>query len=292
MIDIVTLGRILVSGTVLGSLYTLMSIGLTIIWGTVGILNFAHGVVISWGAYIFYLLSELLGINFWLSIIISICASFCIGALLELLIFRPFRGRPGEMINTIYGSLALANILTIVALILFGPRYKKLPYILSGYLEINNIRLMSYHELFLIMFTISVLLIFWIFLKINKYGMAMRALSQDRLAAQLMGINVNRVYLLTISIGCTFAGIAGIFLGSIHFVSPYMGEIPLIIAFVVIVFGGLGSIKGTIISAYVLGIVQALAGYFLGLGWAMPIFFLFMMLTILFRPTGLLGERL
>jgi len=288
--DLMIIINLLIAGIFLGALYALMSTGLTLIWGTVGILNFAHGAIITLGGYMVWVGLQYVGLNYVLSLVIVIMFSLFLGFILELFIFRPFRGKTGEFMNTIYCSLAFAESMAGIILIVFGPRYKKLPYISTGVIKVSNIIIMTTHELVLVILSISILISFWIFLKKHKYGLAMRAISQDRFAAQLMGINLNKVYLLTVGVGCLFAGVSGAFLGTVYFLSPHLGDMPLVFAFVIIVFGGLGSIQGTIAAAFILGLFQSTVGYLLGLGWSAAIFFLFMMLTILFRPSGLFGE--
>jgi branched-chain amino acid transport system permease protein len=282
---------VIFSGVILGAIYALISMGLTLIWGTVGILNFAHGAVLTVGAYIALCIFTYTELGYVASVLLAALAGLTIGIVFELLLFRYFREKPNEFLNTVYTSLASAYIISAIILYLFGPRRKALPPLISGTISIGGLKLLTYHEFMILVVSLVVLSASWLFLKYSKYGIAMRAVSMDRYAARLMGIKLNRIYLLTVGVGCTLASISGVFLGSIYYVYPYMGDVPLVLAFIIIVFGGLGSVKGTIVASFILGIVQNLSGYFLGLGWAMPILFLFMMLTILLRPSGLLGEK-
>lgn len=282
---------VIFSGVILGAIYALISMGLTLIWGTVGILNFAHGAVLTVGAYIALCIFTYTELGYVAAVLLAALAGLTIGIVFELLLFRYFREKPNEFLNTVYTSLASAYIISAIILYLFGPRRKALPPLISGTISMGGLRLLTYHEFMILVVSLVVLSASWLFLKYSKYGIAMRAVSMDRYDARLMGIKLNRIYLLTVGVGCTLAGISGVFLGSIYYVYPYMGDVPLVLAFIIIVFGGLGSVKGTIVASFILGIVQNLSGYFLGLGWAMPILFLFMMLTILLRPSGLLGEK-
>jgi len=281
----------LVSGIVLGGLYALMSSGLTLMWGTVNVLNFSHGVFITWGGYIFWLFAvSVFNLNYVVAMAIAAAFTFFMGVTMELAVFRPIRKRPNAEMNSIYASMGLAICLEILILFVFGPRRRKIPPMIEGSLAFGEITITN-HKLLIVIISVFTLIAFWIFIKKTTYGMAMRAVAQDKEAAEIMGINVNRVYLLTIGLGSALAGITGALLGSIYFLYYLIGDIPLIKGFIIITFGGLGSIKGTIFASFVLGILEALAAMVLGLGWALPFLFVFMMVTLIVKPTGLFGRK-
>jgi len=285
------IGRIIdgfLSGIILGGIYSIMSCGLTLIWGTVGVLNFAHGAIITTAGYTVFLILSIF-VNFPLAVISAIFLTFILGLILEVLIFRSLRAKENTEMNSIYASLAVAIIFENALLIIFGPRYKSIPPVVGGILNLGG-HVISLHKLIVILISICTLMIFLLFVKKSKYGMAMRAVAQNLLESKLMGINTNRIYLLTIGIGCALAGVSGVLLGSLYYLWPTFGDIPLIKAFVIIVFGGLGNIKGTICGAFILGIVESFAALFIGMGWALPVMFLFMCLTLVFKPSGLFAR--
>jgi branched-chain amino acid transport system permease protein len=278
----------LLSGIILGGIYSLMSCGLTLIWGTVGILNFAHGAIITTAGYTSFLILSIFG-SFPFAIILATFFAFILGMILEILIFRPLRGKENAEMNSIYASLAVAIILENVLLLAFGPRRKPIPPVIIGTLNFGGYTI-TIHKLIVILISLCTLTAFLLFIKKSKYGMAMRAVAQNLLESKLMGINTDRIYLLTVGTGCAIAGVSGPLLGSLYYLWPTFGDLPLIKAFIIIVFGGLGDIRGTICAAFILGIVESYAGLFLGMGWALPIMFLFMCLTLLFKPSGIFGR--
>lgn len=286
MIDIISIiVNGIIPGIILGGLYAIMSCGLTLIWGTVGILNFAHGAIITFSGYMTWMFLNYLHVNFAVAICLAVLLAFILGIVLDLLIFRPLRGKVNVEMNSIYASLGMAIFIENIILLFFGPRRKVLPPVVIGNLTIGDI-VISLHKIAIISIAILSLVVFSIFLKKSRLGLAMRAVAQNLLEAKAVGINTDRIYLLTVGLGSALAGIAGIFLGSLYYLWPTFGDIPLIKAFIIIVFGGLGNIRGTMYASFILGIVESLAALFFGSGLALPVMFLFMLLVLIFRPSG------
>ncbi len=280
-----------ISGVVLGGLYALMSTGLTVVWGTVGILNFAQGAFITGSAYIAWLLLTSWGFGYVVAFPVALIFAFVQGILCELLVFRPLRDKPNSDYNSMYASAGLGIALETLVLLVFGPRRQNMPALLSGEIRFYG-SVLTYQNLLVILVSSLTLVLFWIFLKKNRYGIAMRAVAQDMEASKMVGIDLERIYLLTLGLGSLMAGVGGVLLGPIYYLWPAVGDIPLLKGFIIIVFGGLGSMRGTILAAFILGLVEAFAGYIFGLGWALPAMFVFMMLILIVKPSGLMGRAL
>jgi len=282
----------LLSGVKLGSLYALMAMGLTIIWGIVRIFNFAHGAFYLWGAYVAWVLLIPLGLTSYYSvaIIITVVTLFLLGALMAMSVIQPILREPEWATNSILATLGIAIFSENLCLFIFGPRPKKIPPVFEGFVRFGAFTI-TLHEVIILTAAISSLVVTWLLIKKTKVGLAMQALAQDSEAASLMGINVNRMYIYAIGLGGAMAGVAGVLLGSIYFLTPTVGSTPLLISFIIVLFGGLGSIKGTLVASYIIGIFQTLISLFFGLVWSLPLLFLFLIAMLTLRPQGLMGLK-
>jgi branched-chain amino acid transport system permease protein len=287
-----TLAAILVSGMVSGSLYALMASGLSLVWGTLRMFNFAHGTLVMLGAYAAWYVSDSRGLD--LGLIVGIPAALVLLALLGVVLYwilvRPFITRPGADLVVIITTLAGATFLQNGAQEIFGPRYKQLDRVLKGQVELINTAV-GLQELLIIVATPTVLLALAYFLRRTKLGLAVRAVEQNHDSALLVGVNVGRVYPLVFAVSAALAALAGIMLGGLFFITPVMGSDPLLRAFIVVVFGGLGSLPGTVVGAYVIGLIEAIAVFFVGLYWAPVVLFIVLILVMILRPTGLMGGQ-
>ena len=171
----------------------------------------------------------------------------------------------------------------------WGPRLKQLPQVASGQVQVLGTGI-GWHDIFIIAVTPAVLLLLALFLKRAKLGLALRAVEQNCDAALLMGIDPTAIFRLTFAVSSGFAALAGVLLGGIFFLTPTMGDDPLLKAFIVIVFGGLGSIGGTIAGAYVIGIIESASSFFFGLYVTPALLFIVMIIVMLVRPSGLFGR--
>jgi branched-chain amino acid transport system permease protein len=281
---------VLYSGFFLGSLYAVMAMGLSLLWGTVGVLNFSHGAILTLGAYVTWWFLSITN-NFIISILIALPIFFIIGVIADRGMMTSLRRKPAAlMISSMLATLAFGTVIENFILITFGPRLKQLPLLTNWSYEAFEGYVITGQELLISVVAIGTLLILWFFLRNTKIGMAMRAVSQDLDGATLVGINVNGVYTLTFAISALLAGVAGVLIGSKFFLTPTLGRIPFLIAFVIIIFGGLGSIKGTIVAAYIIGLLESSTLFSLGLFWIYPVEFIVMMILLIIRPTGLFGE--
>lgn len=282
----------LFSGVLLGSLYFMMATGLTLCWGVLGIFNFAHGAIVMCGAYMAYVCILSLHLNYLVVFALITPFLFCLGIFIERFIMRPLLSQTGKMAFTavIMTTLAISNILENAVLMIFGGRMKRLPKMFKGVIRLGPIT-PTYDNIVIITVSLVILITMVVALKKTKVGMAVRAVEQDKEASYLVGINVKRVYSYTLAISSVLAGIAGVFLGSIYVLTPSMGGDPILLSFIVIVLGGLGSFQGAIIASYIVGLIQALASLVVGTHWARVVLFLCLMLILMFRPYGLFGER-
>jgi len=292
MISISSLMVVLFSGFIQGCLYALMSMGVTFQWGIAKDLNFALGAMATWGAYIVWslLYSFTFKLGYLESIFVMVIIAFLMGLALNTLVLRSLRHKVNAEINIFIATLGVASVLENAALLVFGGRLKQVPPLLEGTVDFGPINV-NLHRILIASVALSTLVVLMLFLKKTRTGMATRAVAQDKEAALLMGINVERTYAIAIGVGTIFVGIAGVLLGSILFVTPTMGTVPLLKAFFVVVLGGMGSIKGTIYAAFIIGEIEAIAMFLLGIFWASPVLFSAMILILLIRPEGLYGEK-
>ncbi|MCW3975701.1 MAG: branched-chain amino acid ABC transporter permease [Candidatus Bathyarchaeota archaeon] len=280
----------IIIGLVLGSMYALAAVGLTLVWGVLKILNFAHGGFITLGAYFVWVGITFLGGNYVISFLLVMGLTFLLGFVLNAGVIRPLQGRPESETNIFIATLATSIIIENLIIVGFGGRYKSIPEMASGSLTLGSISI-NFQQMIIMAVAPVFLVGLMYYLKKMKSGMAVRAVAQDADGAAIVGIDSERVYSYTIAIGALMAGVAGVLLGVIFYLSPGMGGDPLVRALFIMVLGGMGSVKGTIYGAYIIGIIDALARYFIGMFWASPILFVMFILLLLLRPQGLFGVK-
>ena len=288
--ELETLLYILVSGLVLGGLYALMAIGLSVVWTTIGVFNFAHGTFVALGAYIAWQVSTSLGgaPGFLLGAVIAPLALFVIGYTLHYALIKPFERNPNIVLLSVITTLAAASIIESLIQLIWGPREKQIEAPVSGTLEVAGLSFSAQDILTFIVTLFILALLAW-FLKRSGTGRAMRAAAQNREAAQLMGFNVTHLYALTIGIAAATAAIAGLFIGSIRFINPTFGVDPLMKSLIVVIFGGVAHFTSPILAAFIVGLIEAFSVYVFGLYWAPSILFGLMIIVLLIKPEGLFG---
>jgi len=279
----------LVSGLLLGSLYALMASGLSLVWTTLGVFNFAHGALMTLGAYVAWTVSEAAGLGLAAGLVAGIGASVIAGVLIELLLVRPFYGSRNMMLITVMTTLSAMIIIEKGAQIIWGARLKQLPRIIDGEVSIAG-AVVSAHEALIIVLAPAVLLALWWFATRTRVGRSLRAVGQNQDSAALIGINVPRAYAIAFGLSAGLAGLSGVLLGSIRFITPSLGADPVVKAMIVVIFGGLGSLGATAGAAYVIGFLEAFLILWLGLYWTPSVIFLVMILVLIFRPNGLFGR--
>lgn len=277
---------ILFRGIILGAIYTLASIGLSLQWGVLRNLNFSHGASITFGAYSLWFFLEVAQVNYGLAFLFMLVAAFILGIIIEWVAVRPFFGK--SEVNIFIGTVALSTVMAQLYFLTFGGRDQIVRPIVEGYVQVGNVRA-SYHELFILIISVVTLLALWAVLTKTRTGLSIRAVAQDQLGSVLIGINTRRVYSITLGVATVLAGIAGAMLGPIFFVEPHTGELPMIKAFVIVILGGIGSFRGTIIAAFIVAIVEVLVGTYIGVLWAPLSLFVLLIGILIFKPEGLFG---
>jgi branched-chain amino acid transport system permease protein len=281
-----------VSGLVTGSIYAVMTVGMTLIYGTLRTLNMTQGAMVMIGGYVAWMVFDGLGWGPILGGVAAAVVGFAFGVTIQQVAIRPLIGRRGvdfEM-TAFISTFAVAIVLSNVALRIYGARSKAVPPVIHGRLHLLEGISVSWHSVVVAGIAVGTLLALGAFLSKTRYGLAISAVAQQLDAARLMGIPAQRVYNLTMGVSSALAAIAGVLLASIFFVSPNAGDLPLLKALIVAIFGGLGSVRGTILAAYIIGLAEALVSLYFGVKWSLPLLFLSIMIVMLVRPTGLLGK--
>lgn len=276
-------------GLYAGCIYILLATGLNLIFGVMKIVNFAHGEFLMIGAYITATLFFLTGFNPYVIILLSMLALIGIGAVVERLCFRPILGT--SKLNEIFLSIGLIYVFQNGAAMIWGDEWQSIRSPYSGITVPLGPLNVPLDYIIIMGVTAAILCGLYLFLKNTKTGREMRATSQNRKGAMLVGINVERIDILSFGIGCALAAAAGtLWVVSGQVFNPYMGSIPAVKAFAIIILGGLGSIPGAIIGGLLYGIAENAAAYFLGGVWKDAISFIILIIVLVIRPTGLFGE--
>lgn len=277
------------SGLVLGSLYALMASGLSVVWTTLGVFNFAHGALMMLGAYIAWTVSEAAGLGLIPGVIAGTLAAALIGVVIEYLLIRPYYGNRYMLLITVMTTLAAMIIIEKSSQMIWGARLKQLPRLIEGDVFILGAAV-SAHETLIIVLAPVLLLALWWFTRITRTGRSLRAVGQNQDAAALIGINVPAAFALAFGLSAGLAGLTGALLGSIRFITPSMGSEPLVKAMIVVIFGGLGSLGATAGAAYVIGFVEAFLVLGVGLYWSPSVLFVLLIAVLVLRPNGLFGR--
>lgn len=278
------------AGVLFGSVYGLMAVGLTLIWGALNLLNLAHGALYIAAAYISWALIAQLGIPTLPSFAISLAATALIGAVLYLLVLRPMLGTPGWNERSWIATVGVSTMIQGAILVIFGGQYRAIPRILPGNIEIGTV-VIAEQGLLVVVVSLTALGLLGMFLARSRHGLSIRAVSQNMDAARLMGIPVNLVFLVVMMVSAALAGLAGDLLSSILFLSTSSGFLPLIKAMIITILGGLGSVKGTIVASFLVGLIESFAATYLGVGTALPALFIFIIAVMIVFPNGLFGAE-
>lgn len=278
------------SGLVLASLYALMASGLSLIWTTLGVFNFAHGALMMIGAFVAWTISEAMGLGLLAGLVGGVAFTALCGVIIEMLLVRPFYSNRNMVLITVMTTLAAMIILEKGAQMIWGARLKQLPRLLEGDINLFG-AVISAHEAMLIVLAPTLLVALWLFASRTSIGRSLRAVGQNKDAAALLGINVPVTFALAFAIGAGLAGLSGILLGGIRFITPSMGAEPLVKAMIVVIFGGLGSLGATVGAALVLGMAEAFLILYVGLYWTPFIIFLGLIAVLILRPNGLFSRE-
>ena len=281
----------LISGLSLGSIYALIALGYTMVYGIAKMLNFAHGDIIMIGAYAGIVAVAQLGLPPVLAVVLSVLVCVLLGVLIEHLAYKPLRQAPS--LSVLITAIGVSYLLQNLALLIFGSQQKAYPTILTlptlqlGPVSIEGVTILTLVTAAVIMLALTC------FVNKTKLGKAMRAVSEDKAAASLMGISVNRTITLTFAIGSALAAFASIFYGMTYvYIKPTTGAMPGIKAFTAAVFGGIGSIPGAMLGGILLGMIEQFSKTYISTLWADAIVFGVLVLVLVVKPTGLLGKNI
>lgn len=273
---------------ILGGTYALLGIGLTLIFGIMRVVNFTHGELYAFGAYIIYVVVATLGVNFFLAILIALIAGCLLGAAIEILLLRPMR--TADIDTTMLVMIGAWIVMQNTERLVWGNVAKAVP---TPFPEVPlTIGPVSVSLLRIFVFAAALLLIVATYLLINrtKLGKAMRATFQDRDTAALMGVNIGAVYTATFAIGSGLAAAAGALLGPVYVVSPGMGDLAALKAFAIVILGGLGNITGATIGGFILAFAEELGAGYISSGYRDAMGFLIIIAVLLVKPTGLFAR--
>ena len=287
----VKLIQTLISGLSLGSIYAIIALGYTMVYGIAKMLNFAHGDIIMVGAYA--VITTVLTANFppLVGILVSILVCVVLGVTIEFLAYRPLRQAPP--LSVLITAIGVSYFLQNLALLIFGSEQKafptiiKLPTIEAAGVYIDGITLIT------LVVTAAIMVGLTLFINKTRMGKAMRAVSEDKGAAELMGISVNHTITITFAIGSALAAVAALFYGmSYIYIRPTTGSMPGIKAFTAAVFGGIGSIPGAMLGGILMGVIEQLSKTYISTLWSDAIVFGVLVLVLVVKPTGLLGKKI
>jgi branched-chain amino acid transport system permease protein len=284
-----TVAQLFVSGAMLGGIYALMAIGLTLIFGVLKVVNFAHGEFLMLAMYFVWAMSAAFGLSPYAAIILVVPLMAAFGVASYALMVRPAVDKPHLVV--VFATMGLSIAMQNLALVLMTADLRDVPPMFGGTsIALGPVRLKV--ELIIgFALSIAVTIGLMAFLRHTYTGKAIRATVQDRDAAMLMGINVPRIFLGTFAAGSALVGLAGCVMAPLYSVFPTMGLNFVLIAFVIVVLGGMGSMEGALLGGIAIGLVQAFSGYYIAPAYGQMFYFLLFLLVMILRPTGLMGQR-
>ena len=282
----------LINGISLGSVYAIIALGYTMVYGIAKMLNFAHGDVIMIGAYISFCVTRYLGLPAWVSVLASMLVCTLLGMTIERLAYKPLRSAPS--LAVLITAIGMSYLLQNLALLIWGSNPKNFVSVINfgnlslfdGQLIITDVAIVT------VLCCIVIMLLLTWFTSKTRIGRAMRAVSEDKGAAQLMGVNVNQTISITFAIGSALAAVAGVLLCSSYpALMPTTGSMPGIKAFTAAVFGGIGSLPGAMLGGILLGVIEIFGKSYVSTDLGDAIVFAILIVILLVKPTGLLGKK-
>lgn len=279
----------LIDGLLMGGVYALAALGVSLIFGVMKITNFAHGALITLGMYVTYELCTLMGINPYFILPIVIIVMFLIGYILQHFVMNTIISAPSH--NQLLLTLGISIVIENLLLLIFSANYKSVS--IAGFTNAIKLGSVTINKPKLIAFVVVIIATILIYMILNKtdLGKAIRATSTQMEGAIMMGINVKKINSVAFGIGVACAGLAGALLTTLQHITPTSGGPYQLTCFVIAVFGGLGSIGGAIAAGLIIGIVESLTSLFLGGSWSQMFIYLIFVLTLLLKPAGLFGKK-
>ena len=278
----------LLNGLSNGSVYSLVALGLTMVFGILHVPNFAQGAFYMVGAYVTLTVMTLFGIPYWIAMFISMLAIAALAVLSERIIFHPLR--KAEALHQMMGAIGILLFLVAFAQVIWGPNYQQMSSPFGNTISLFGITV-TQQRLIVIVATVIIMIILHLFLTKTMIGSAIVAMAQNREGAYLVGINANMVAMLTFAISGILAAAAATLASPINLVFPGMGDLVIMKAFVIIIIGGMGSIPGAIIAGYILGIVESFGATYISGDYKDIIAFVLLVIILSVKPTGLFPGR-
>jgi branched-chain amino acid transport system permease protein len=280
------IAQALAIGLLTGILYVLVALGLTLIYGILHIVNFAHGEIYMLGAMGVFYLYVVFQLPFWVTLAAILLLALAAGLVVERAVFRSLRG---QWLQLVVASVGLSLIIQSLAWVAFGIQEKNVPSTFTGVVSLGGIRLPTER---LVAAAVGVVLVAALYLLVyrTKVGLAMRAIEEDEETARMLGIDADRVAALACAIGFALAALAGAFVAPIYSLNPGMGLEAILMSFLIIIVGGLGSITGTILAGLLVGVIQSVGAVLFGAEAAYGLVFVVMIVVLVVRPSGLLGR--
>jgi branched-chain amino acid transport system permease protein len=282
------LAQMAITGITLGLIYGLIAIGLTLIFGVMRIIQYAHGEIYMLGAYFLYYLFETYHLPYWVALVLSTIIVFFVGVGLQLLLFRPLHGK--EMLYSLAVSLALIFIISSGGLVVFGSVVRGISSFVAGQVKIFGAEL-TYERMIIAGISLLLILGLWFLLQRTKIGIAMRAVAEDPDTSSLQGINNRRIHYIAFGLGSALAAIAGCLMGTLMFIVPTMGFMATVKAFMIVIMGGLGSVVGALVGGFIIGFIDSFLTTLASSELAYIMGFVVILVLLVFRPSGIFGQE-
>lgn len=283
--------QLLVNGIIAGAIYALVASGFSLIYNTCKFVNFAHGAVIAFSAYVAYFFFSILGINFGFSVLFALIFASLLGWAMDYFIYKKFRNRKTSSSILLIASFGLLILIESLILIFFGADVKTISFIeVSKGIEIFG-AIITPLQIFIVFSSLVIFIGLFLFMKKTKLGKAMRAVSNNKDVAEIVGISSEKIYSWSFVIGSLIAGIAGILIGLEQNLEPTMGTGLIIKGFTAAIIGGIGNVYGAILGALLLGLAENFGVWYLPSGYKDAIAFVILFIFLLFRPKGLFGIK-
>lgn len=282
-----TLFRILIIGVLLGGIYGLVAMGLNLIFGVVRVINFAQGELVMLGMYATYVLNHRFGWNVYLTVVVVVPLLFVLGLLIQRAVIQPLRDQPAMQLLATFGLVILFQNAVLAAT--RGETYTVSDTFSRRTFDVLGAQIDVGRLIVLVTTTVVAGMLWWV-LQNTSFGRSVRAVTENRGAAQLMGINVERTFLVVFALGSALAGLAGVLLAPVYSLSPSIGQNFIFAGFAVVVVGGLGSVTGAYLGGFLIGLVESLADFYLDPRLGTAFYFLVFLLVLIVRPAGLFGR--
>jgi len=277
----------LVNGIALGSVYALVALGLTLVYGVLKVPNFAHGALYTAGAYVTFVVLARLHFPYLVAVLAAVAVVAVLGAAMEWVVFRPLQGK--SAVHAMIAAVGLLFFLEGTADVIWGPDFRQVPTPLDGVVTFAGVNITEQRVLVITAAVATMAGLYWL-LKRTLVGMSIEAMAQDREGALLMGIDTRRVALITFALSGVLAAIAGSLIAPLVLVFPTMGATIILKGFVIVILGGMGSVPGAIVGGYLLALAETMAGTYVAFSLSELIAFGLLVLVLVVRPTGLFAK--